>query len=172
MNETFRSRWCPFTAWWAIPLRVIVGYGFIAHGLAKFSRGPSRFAYTLHVLGVPAPDLMAWATILVELIGGVAVVVGAFVWIASIPMAMVLLVAIFTVHLPYGFSAITLVAVTAAGPRFGPPGYEVALLYLASLAALVVGGSGPLSIDGALTPRKREHPGDCSGGSRRAEHTS
>ena len=146
--------------WWAIPLRVIVGYGFVAHGLAKLSRGPSAFADTLHALAVPAPDVMAWATILVELIGGCAVLLGAFVSIASIPLAVVLLVAMFTVHLPYGFSSIKLVAVTGAGPQFGPPGYEVALLYLASLAALVVGGSGPLSIDGLRAPRQR--PGDVA----------
>jgi putative oxidoreductase len=137
----------------------MVGYGFIAHGLAKLSRGPSGFSSTLHALGVPAPDVMAWATIVVELIGGFAVLIGAFVWVASIPLAVVLLVATFSVHLPYGFSSIKLVAVTAAGAQFGPPGYEVALLYLASLAALVVGGSGPLSIDGFLTWRGQEGPG-------------
>jgi putative oxidoreductase len=132
----------------------MVGYGFIAHGLAKLSRGPSGFSTILGALGVPAPDVMAWATILVELIGGCAVLLGAFVWVASIPLALVLLVAMFTVHLPYGFSSIRLVAVTAAGAQFGPPGYEVNLLYLASLAALVVGGSGPLSID-ELVMRRR-----------------
>jgi putative oxidoreductase len=145
----------PIAVWWAVPLRVVVGYGFIAHGFAKLSRGPSGFSNTLHALGVPAPDVMAWATILIELIGGFAVLIGAFVSIASIPLAVVLLVAMFTVHLPYGFSSIKLVAVTAAGARFGPPGYEVNLLYLASLAALVVGGSGPLSIDGVRTPRQQ-----------------
>jgi putative oxidoreductase len=40
----------------------------------------------------------------------------------------------FTVHLPYGFSSIELNAVTSAGTQFGPPGYEVNLLYLACLA--------------------------------------
>jgi putative oxidoreductase len=159
MNEVRHSRLHPFqqpiAAWWAVPLRVIVGYGFIAHGLAKLSRGPSSFSNTLHALGVPAPDVMAWATILVELIGGVAVLIGAFVSIASIPLAVVLLVAMFTVHLPYGFSSIKLAAVTGAGPQFGPPGYEVALLYLASLVALVVGGAGPLSIDGLRAPRQQ-----------------
>jgi putative oxidoreductase len=148
----------PFAAWWAIPLRVIVGYGFIAHGLAKLSRGPSAFSDTLHALGVPAPDAMAWATILVELTGGFAVLSGAFVWVASVPLAVVLLVAMFSVHLPHGFSSIKLVAVTPAGAQFGPPGYEVALLYLASLAALVVGGSGPLSLDGFLMPRRQPDP--------------
>jgi putative oxidoreductase len=103
---------------------------------------------------------MAWATILVELIGGLAVLIGAFVSVASIPLAVVLLVAMFTVHLPYGFSSIKLAAVTGAGPQFGPPGYEVALLYLASLAALVLGGSGPLSVDAVRTPRQQPSRGD------------
>jgi len=70
-------------------------------------------------------------------------------------MAAVLLVAIFTVHLPYGFSSIKLMAVTSAGAQFGPPGYETNLLYLACLAALVLGGSGPLAIDD-LIRRRRE----------------
>jgi putative oxidoreductase len=91
---------------------------------------------------------MAWATILTELLGGLAVLLGAFVAIASLPMAAVLLVAMFTVHLPYGFSSIKLLAVAASGPQFGPPGYEVDLLYLAGLAALAIGGAGPLSVGG------------------------
>lgn len=140
--------------WWSLALRAIVGYGFLAHGLAKVSRGPATFAAILHGLGVPAPDLMAWATILVELLGGLAVLAGAFVWMFSIPMAAVLLAAMITVHLPYGFSSIKLVAVTDGRAQFGPPGYETALLYLACLAALVLGGSGPLSIDSFIARRK------------------
>lgn len=97
---------------------------------------------------------MAWATILIELLGGLAVLLGAFVPLASLPMAAVLLVAMFTVHLPYGFSSINLRAVTAAGAQFGPPGYECDLLYLACLAALVLGGSGVFSIDGFIASRK------------------
>ena len=159
MNEAPQSRSNPFrpsiAAGWALPLRVIVGYGFMAHGFAKLSRGASGFSSILHALGVPGPDVMAWATILVELFGGFAVLMGAFVSVASIPLAVVLLVAMFTVHLPYGFSSIKLVAVTGAGPQFGPPGYEVALPYLASLAALVAGGSGALSIDGLRMPRQQ-----------------
>ena len=64
----------PSVAVWApIPLRLIVGYGFMEHGLAKLSRGPEAFAAILHTIGVPAPHLMAWLTILTELIGGLAV---------------------------------------------------------------------------------------------------
>jgi putative oxidoreductase len=49
-------------------------------------------------------------------------------------MAILLSVAGFSVHLRYGFSSIKLVAITAAGAQFGPPGYETNLLYLACLA--------------------------------------
>ena len=121
------------TRWAAIPLRAIVGYGFIAHGYAKVANGPERFIGILHNIGVPAPGFMGWTTILVEIAGGLAVLVGAFVPLVSAPMAMILLVAALTVHLPYGFSSIKLQAVTTAGAQFGPPGYETDLLYLACL---------------------------------------
>ena len=90
---------------------------------------------------------MAWLTILVEVFGGLAVLLGAFIPLASLPMAAVLLVAMFTVHLPYGFSSIKLISVTAGRAQFGPPGYECDLLYLACIAALVIAGSGPMAID-------------------------
>src|SRR5580700_9488592 len=132
----------PIARWAPVPLRLIVGYGFMEHGFAKLARGPDAFAVILHAIGVPAPHLMGWLTILVEIFGGLAVLLGALVPLASIPMAAVLVVAIVTVHLPYGFSSIKLQAVTAAGAQFGPPGVETDLLYLACLAALVLGGSG------------------------------
>jgi len=133
-----------------MPLRLFVGYGFMAHGYAKIAHGPEHFINILHAIGVPAPELMGWATILVELVGGLAVLVGAFVALASVPMAAILLTAIFSVHLPYGFSSIKLQGVTAAGAQFGPPGYEVDLLYLACLITLVLGGAGPFAVDSIL----------------------
>jgi putative oxidoreductase len=150
INRSPIGRWAP------IPLRLIVGFGFMQHGFAKLARGPDAFPAILQALGVPAPHLMGWLTILVEIFGGLAVLLGALVPLASIPMAAVLLVAIFTVHLPYGFSSIKLEAVTAAGAQFGPPGYETDLLYLACLATLVLGGSGPLAIDALLVKRRKE----------------
>jgi putative oxidoreductase len=117
------------------------------HGFAKLSKGVDAFAAILQAMGVPDPHLMARLTILTELIGGFAVMLGAFVAIVSLPMATVLLVAMFTVHLPYGFSSIKLIGATASGAQFGPPGYEVDLLYIACLAALVMGGSGPFALD-------------------------
>jgi putative oxidoreductase len=58
-----------------------------------------------------------------------------------------MLVAMVTVHLRNGFSAINTIGLTDAGPQFGPPGVEVNLLYLGGLLGLVLGGAGPLSID-------------------------
>ena len=142
-----------FARWAPVPLRLIVGYGFMEHGFAKLGRGADAFAAILQAIGVPFPHLMSWATILVEVLGGLAILLGAFVALASVPMAIVLLVAIFTVHLPYGFSSIKLLAVTAAGARFGQPGYECDLLYLAGLAALALGGAGPWALDNLLRKR-------------------
>ena len=157
VSQFFRSLTAPdstlaasLARWAPIPLRLIVGYGFIAHGYAKIVKHPEVFAMILQALGVPAPHLMAWATILIELLGGLAILLGALVPLASIPMAVVLLVAIFTVHLPFGFTSIKLMAVTAAGPQFGSPGYETDLLYLACLVALVIGGSGPYAVDALI----------------------
>ena len=150
------SEWFQIARWAPIPLRLIVGYGFMEHGVAKLSRGSDGFAQILQAIGVPAPDLMAWATILIELLGGLAVLLGVAIPLASIPMAAVLLVAIFTVHLPNGFNSIKLLAVTPAGAQFGQPGYETDLLYLACLAALVVGGPGPLAI-GSFFGDRRKH---------------
>ena len=49
-------------------------------------------------MGLPAPHLLGWLTIAVEILGGLAVLLGALVPLVSIPMAIVLLTAMFTVH--------------------------------------------------------------------------
>lgn len=95
-------------AWYAIPLRLIVGFGFMQHGFAKLARGSEDFINVLHAIGVPAPFLLGWATIIVELVGGLFILLGAFVPLVTIPMIVVLVVAIFSVHLPNGFSSIKL----------------------------------------------------------------
>jgi putative oxidoreductase len=140
-DRTGRNQWA------LLPLRLVIGFGFVAHGYAKLARGPGQFAVILHTLGVPAPGITAWVTTLIELIGGALVMLGAFVVPLSLPMAVIMLTALFTVHLPYGFASVRFKAVTSAGAEFGPVGYEINLLYLAGLFALAVGGSSPLSID-------------------------
>jgi putative oxidoreductase len=76
------SRWA---AWYAIPLRLVVGFGFMQHGYAKLARGPESFTAALHALGMPEPALLAWATIIVELIGGLAVFVGVLFHLQAFP---------------------------------------------------------------------------------------
>ena len=107
----------PFTQWAPIPLRLIVGYGFMEHGFAKLARRPDIFANILHAIGLPLSHFMAWSTILIEIFGGLAVLLGAAVALVGWPMAAVLLVVMFTVHLPYGFSSIKLLTITAAAVR-------------------------------------------------------
>src|SRR5262245_20050556 len=92
------ARWAP------LPLRLMIGSGFMQHGFAKLSRGPEAFATILGALGAPAPHLMAWLTIFTEIGGGFAVFLGGLLPLVAVPMAAVLLVAILSVHLPCGFS--------------------------------------------------------------------
>ena|SRR5689334_948462 len=132
--------------WALLPLRLMLGFGFAAHGYAKLSRGPDAFAMVLGAMGIPLPTLMAWITTLLELIGGISVMAGAFILPLSIPLGLVMLTAMFTVHLPNGFSSIKLKAIHASGAEFGAPGYEMNLLYLAGLLALALAGPGALSL--------------------------
>jgi putative oxidoreductase len=145
-----------YRQWSLLPIRLIIGYGFVAHGWAKLSRGPEGFARLLEQIGAPLPELTAWVSVFIEVLGGLAILAGAFVAVVSIPLIVMMLVAMFTVHLRYGFSAINTIGLTADGPQFGPPGYEVNLLYIAGLLALILGGAGPFSIDRRLARRTRK----------------
>lgn len=142
----------------ALPLRLVLGLGFMEHGYAKLARGPDAFIAILHAMGMPFADLLGWATILIELIGGLMILLGALVPLATVPMLIVLGVATFTVHLPNGFSSIKLMSYDAMGAHFGQPGYETDLLYAAGLLALCLGGAGPWSLDGYLSRRRQAGP--------------
>lgn len=137
----------PSAAWPLLVLRTVVGVGFIAHGLAKLHSGPAGFARLLGQIGVPFPLETAWMVTLLELGGGVALILGAFVLLASLPLIASMLVAMFSVQWRYGYSSVKTIGLTNAGPVFGPPGYEINLLYIACLVVLVLLGPGMLSID-------------------------
>jgi putative oxidoreductase len=132
----------------------VIGYGFFAHGLAKWNRGPTNFGKLLLQLGVPLPTATAWMVTLLEIFGGIAIFVGALVAVVSIPLIISMLVAMVTVHGRYGFSAINTIGLTPEGPVFGPPGIEVNLLYIGGLLALLVAGPGAFSIDRWLGNRR------------------
>jgi len=141
--------------WALLPLRLVVGYGFFAHGIAKWNRGPEKFAKLLTVIGVPAPGITARVVVGIELLGGLAIMLGVLVLLASVPLIGSMIVAMFTIHVHYGFSAVNTIGLTATGPVLGPPGYEINLLYVGALLALALSGPGALSVDGWLRSRRR-----------------
>ena len=137
-----------------LPVRLVAGAGFLAHGWAKFHRGPEKFAVLLHTVGVPFPSLMAWVGTLTEIAGGIALLLGVAVALASLPLIATMLVAMFTIHIHYGFSAVNTIGITPAGPQFGPPGYEISLIYIGALIALGCSKPTPFSIDELLADRR------------------
>lgn len=138
-----------------VPLRLILGLGLLAHGYAKLHRGPAHFASIVDAMGIPQPELMAWATTLIELVGGVAVMLGAAVPLAAIPLVIIMLTAMFGVHWAQGFSTIKLQSFGASGAQFGKPGYELNLVYIGGLLALALSAPTPLSIDRWRAQRSR-----------------
>ena len=150
-NKELWGQWTP------VALRLIIGYGFMAHGWAKLSRGPDGFAKVVDWIGFPLPHFFAWLTTITELVTGFAIFIGAFVTLVSIPMLIILLVALLSVHFQYGFSAINTVGFDpVTGPMFGPPGMETDLLYIGGLILLALGtGAGALSVDSWRRKRNR-----------------
>lgn len=133
--------------WAPLPLRLMLGVGFFYHGWLKvFSPGGHQlFAGMLGSLGVPTPALTAWLVAWAEIVGGLALIAGVFVAIASVVLIADMVVAMFTVHLPNGFNFVNIISMGKQGPVFGMPGAEVNLLYIAGLLTLAIGGAGAWS---------------------------
>ncbi|WP_423747310.1 DoxX family protein (plasmid) [Haladaptatus sp. SPP-AMP-3] len=117
-------------------IRLAVGSIMIVHGTGKlFSVGPAamsihQFTGFLASLGVPAPSIAAWVVALIELVGGLCILVGFLTRFAAFVVGIDMLAATLLVHLPEGFSDSELTIV----------------LCLVSLA-LISFGAGKLSID-------------------------
>jgi putative oxidoreductase len=105
---------------------------------------------------MPFASILGWATILVEIVGALMIPFGTFVLLATGPMIAILVVAIFTVHLPNGFRSIKLLSYDSPGAHLGQPGYETDLLYIAALLSLCMCGAGPLPLDSYLDGRRIE----------------
>jgi putative oxidoreductase len=131
-------------------LRVMLAFGFLFHGVPKImtAEGRAGFAGMLGMIGVPMPGLMVWVVGLVEVLGAVALLAGVATTIAAALLLVNMLVAMFTVHWAAGFNFIHVTGMTESGPQFGMPGYEVNLLYIAMLLALILGGAGAYSLEG------------------------
>ena len=141
--------------WAPLFLRLIIGFGFMAHGWVKLSKGtPAGFEKLLAQLQVPFPHITSWVVPIVELLGGLAILLGVFVSIVAIPLICTMLVAMLTINVSYGFSSIKTIGLTPQGPLFGPPGYEINLLYIAGLISLIITGAGIFSVDAMLANKK------------------
>jgi putative oxidoreductase len=115
--------------------RVVLGIVFIAHGWQKLSvDGLDKTAQGFEGLGIPAPTLSAYFTVFGELIGGVALIVGALLPLVGLALAGIMLGAMYFVHLDGGFFS-----------REG--GYEYVLLLAAVSIAIGFSGGGALALD-------------------------
>ena len=138
MNGDTVSRW---QGWGITVLRLVIGVVFLAHGGQKlFVVGFGNVAAFMGKIGIPAAMLAAIVVTLVEFFGGLALVLGFLTRWAAALLAINMLVAILTVHLPGGF--------------FLPAGVEFALTLFAANVALVLLGSGEPSVDRLLQARR------------------
>jgi putative oxidoreductase len=113
----------------------------LQHGVAKLSRGPEAFAVILHAVGVAAPHFMAWISILTELFGGLAILMGAFVTLASATDGDPVVGGDFHCASAQRIQFDQAHRCNCCWP--GSVGYEVNLLYLACLAGWFSGARAP-----------------------------
>src|SRR6478735_10419669 len=102
-----------------------------------------RHPGVLRKMGVPAADVMAPAIAVLELAGGIALILGILTRVVAALLVVDMLGALFLVHAPAGIFA-------ANG------GYELVLLLAAASFALALTGAGRLSVDRALFGRRPE----------------
>lgn len=122
-------------------LRIAVAVVFLMHGGQKlFVFGFHNVTGMMASLHIPLPHASAIVVSLVEFIGGLMLFFGAGTRLAALLLAIDMAVAILKVHFKGGF--------------FLPAGYEFALTLLLANIALLVGGGGSLSVDGAIAKRK------------------
>ncbi len=122
--------------------RVAIGVVLFAHGWQKlFTNGMDTTTGMFAQLGIPLPEISAWFTALVELIGGAAFILGLLMPLVSILFAVAMAGALVFVHAKAGL--------------FAPAGYEYVLIL--GTAALAVGFSGSkYSVDGMISGRSKQ----------------
>lgn len=117
-------------------LRITLAYGLYNPAMMKLNN-IDNVAEWFGSMGIPFPVLNAYLAGGTELAGVILLTVGLFTRLISVPLMVVMLVAIFTVHLNNGFEA-------------GENGFEIPLYYLMMLLVLFVKGAGKLSIDSII----------------------
>lgn len=122
-------------------LRVVTGFLFAAHGWQKFNEFTIPGTQAAFVqMGVPAANLVAPVIATLELVGGVALILGMLTRVFAVLLALDMLGALFLVHAPAGIFA-------AAG------GYELVLILAAAALAVALVGAGRVSVDKAVFGR-------------------
>lgn len=114
-------------------LRVALGITFLIHGIAKFQMGLGNVAGWFESIGILG--FLGSVVAFIELLGGIALILGIGTRLVSALIAIVMLGAIFTVKLSVGFMG----AETA--------GYELDVALLAMAVVLLINGSQLLSLD-------------------------
>ena len=129
-------------------LRLVLGTIFFAHGAQKMLGwfGGPGFSGTMREFTqqMAIPSILAFLAIAAEFFGALGLIVGLFSRIAVLGIMTVMGVAIAKVHAPYGLF------MNWAGTQQGE-GFEFHLLVIAVGVALLINGSGPLSIDRLLS---------------------
>lgn len=112
-------------------LRLVLAYGFLKPALLKINdiEGTAAWFAGLHI---PFPTVNAYLSVGTEILGVVLLTAGLFVRAISIPLIVVMVVAIVTVHWENGFEA-------------GNNGFEIPLYYILMLGSLVLYGAGRFS---------------------------
>jgi putative oxidoreductase len=121
-------------------LRLILAYGFYEPAKMKWS-DISSVAEWFGSMGFPLPTLQAYLAASTEALGVLLLTLGLATRLISIPLMVVMIVAITTVHLPHGFSS-------------GDNGFEIPLYYMLMLFVLVTHGAGKYSVDHFLNRDK------------------
>lgn len=119
-------------------LRLAIGGVMAYHGVEKFRGGIGGVEEMFQMWGVPAPGFTAPAVAVVEIVAGLALVVGIGARVAAAALAVVLVGAVFYVKTDLG--------IISSGPM---PGAELDIALFAGLAALILMGPGPASADRA-----------------------
>ena len=121
-------------------VRIIAGIIMAAHGFQKLQAGPGNFGEFLAQLGVPLPTLMGYVVTLVELVGGILLIVGLFSRLAALLLTIDLVVAILLVKVNVGLIA----------PAQQGAGAELDLALIAGFLVILFAGPGSLSLDRTL----------------------
>ena len=117
----------------AVVLRVILGLTFFIHGLSKFQGGIGNTVGFFESLGILG--FLAYVVAVIELIGGIMLILGIGTRIVSVLFAVIMLGAIFTVKLSAGFLGNGQMA-----------GYELELALLAMSIFLAFANSSRFSL--------------------------